>query len=98
MNDLTTTPRPVILVVEDEEEALRLRLDALIDAECTPIGVQSHDDALRELRAAPAVDLVLTDIHLAAAPDDKSGVALARYIKNSYVDLPVAGYSAVFGD
>jgi CheY-like chemotaxis protein len=62
------------------------------------IGVRSHDDALRELRAAPAVDLVLTDIHLAAAPDDKSGIALARYVKSTYLDLPVAGYSAYFAD
>lgn len=88
--------RPVVLVVEDEDDALRWRTQSLADVDCMAIGVQSHDAALRELRAAPAVDLVLTDIHLAAPVNDKSGVALARYIRDTYVDLPVAGYSAYF--
>lgn len=89
---------PVVLVVEDRKKALEFRLEALTEAGCTTIGVQSHDDAIRELRASPGVDLVLTDIHLAKQRDDKSGVALARYIKDVYKGLPVAGYSAVFFD
>jgi CheY-like chemotaxis protein len=91
-------PRPIVLVVEDNDRARRLRVEAFNQALCTPIGVRSHDDAVRELRAAPAVDLVLTDIHLAPPAEDKSGVALARYIKQTYRDMPVAGYSAVFVD
>jgi CheY-like chemotaxis protein len=89
---------PVILVVEDDDYALRLRTDAFADAACTAIGVTSKADALRELRAAPGVDLVISDIHLLARPGDKSGVALAREVKERHSDLPVVGYSAVFGD
>jgi CheY-like chemotaxis protein len=89
---------PVVLVVEDREAALDLRTGAFDDAGCTTVGVRSHDDALRELRACPGIDLVVTDIHLTKQPNDKSGVALARFVKTTYHDLPVAGYSAVFAD
>lgn len=95
----STEGRPVVLVVEDEEDALEWRMEALADVDCMVIGVGSHDEAMRELRAGPAVDLVLTDIRLTRQlKKDKSGIALARYIKETYVDLPVAGYSAVFSD
>lgn len=89
---------PIVLIVEDEEEALDLRKELLDDAGCTTIGVRSSDDAIRELRASPGVDLVLTDIRLGRRGEDKSGVALARFVKDTYVDLPVAGYSAWFED
>ena len=99
MNTVETESRPVVLVVEDNERALDLRIKLFSGADCTPIGVSSHDDAVRELRAVPGVDLVVTDIHLVAhEPGDQSGVALARYVKQVYADMPVAGYSAVFGD
>jgi len=91
-------PRPVVLVVEDNARARELRVDAFNDGDCTAIGVPSHDDAVRELRASPAVDLVLTDIHLTRDPGDKSGVALARYVKTRYASMPVSGYSAVFDE
>lgn len=91
--------RPVVLVVEDEEDALEWRTESLQAVDCMAIGVRSHDEAMRELRAGPAIDLVLTDIRLTPQINkDKSGVALARYIKETYVDLPVAGYSARFHD
>jgi CheY-like chemotaxis protein len=89
---------PIVLIVEDRPEALKLRKDLLTEAGCTAIGLTSSDDAIRELRASPGVDLVLTDIHLARKQEDKSGVALAHFIKETYRDVPVAGYSAWFGD
>jgi CheY-like chemotaxis protein len=89
---------PIILIVEDQEDALVLRSELLDSAGCTTIGVQSSDDAIRELRASPGVDLLLTDIRLGRKKEDKSGVALARYVKETYVDMPIAGYSAWFGD
>ena len=100
MSGESTNPSPVVLIVEDEARALELRIDAFSDAGFTAIGVQTADEAVRELRAGPAVDVVLTDIRLdKSVPDDKSGVDLARYIKDSYGGgMPVAGYSAVFRD
>jgi CheY-like chemotaxis protein len=94
---VTLEPNPVVLIVEDEEQALKLRSDAFADADCTVVGVRSLGDAMRELRGESGVDLVLTDIHLEQAPGDKSGVELARYVRDTYA-LPVAGYSAVFAD
>ena len=89
---------PIVLIVEDQKDALMLRSELLDSAGCTTIGVRSSDDAIRELRASPGVDLLLTDIRLGRKKEDKSGVALARYVKETYVDMPVAGYSAWFGD
>jgi CheY-like chemotaxis protein len=89
---------PIILIVEDQKDALELRAELLDSAGCTTIGVRSSDDAIRELRASPGVDLVLTDIRLGRKKEDKSGVALAEYVKKTYMDVPVAGYSAWFGD
>ncbi|HZV75216.1 MAG TPA: hypothetical protein VFF79_16005 [Conexibacter sp.] len=89
---------PLVLVVEDKRKSLELHEGLFADVGCTTIGVRSSDDAIRELRASPGVDLVVTDIHLARRREDKSGVALARFVKDTYHDLPVAGYSAVFYD
>jgi CheY-like chemotaxis protein len=90
--------RPVVLIVEDNEVGLRRRAALLADAGCTPIPVRSRDDALRELRASPGVDMVLTDIHLLDRVGDRSGVELARSAKRINNELPVAGYSAHFRD
>lgn len=51
------------------------------------------DEALRELRASPGVNMVLTDINL-EEDQSRSGVALARRIQELRNDVPVAGYSA----
>lgn len=106
MTEDLTLERPVVLLVEDDEDQLSWRRDRFADSGCMPIAVSSHDDAVRELRAGPAVDLVLTDIRLVPEAEsgdegkelDRSGLALARYVKETYVDLPVAGVSAYFDD
>lgn len=90
--------RPIVLVVEDNEVGLRRRAGLLADVGCLPIPVRSRDDAMRELRAGPGVDMVLTDIHLVDRVGDRSGVELARAAKSMNRDLPVAGYSAYFSD
>jgi CheY-like chemotaxis protein len=96
--DDTIATRPVVLVVEDNEVGLRRRAGLLADAGCTPIPVRSRDEALRELRTSPGVDMVLTDIRLVDRDGDRSGVELARSIKDLDRDLPVIGYSAHFSD
>jgi CheY-like chemotaxis protein len=99
MSPTETDANPVVLIVEDEDRALELRIDAFADAGFIAIGVQSPEEALREMRGGPAIDVVLTDIRLdKSRPDDKSGVQLASRIKDTYGDIPVAAYSAVFGD
>src|SRR2546423_1417629 len=89
---------PIVLIVEDQPDNLALRVELFKNAGCTALGVREADDAIRELRASPGIDLVFTDIHLRPSPTDKSGVALAKLVKRSHSDLPVAGYSAYFDE
>jgi CheY-like chemotaxis protein len=95
--DIAAT-RPIVLLVEDDESGLADRVGLFAASGCTPIAVRSPDDALRELRASPGVDLMLTDIHLLNRERDKSGIELARRVRREHADLPVAGYSAYFTD
>jgi CheY-like chemotaxis protein len=89
---------PVVLVVEDDETALDLRTRQLSNVGCRAIGVTNSDDAIREVWNLPLLGLVLTDINLEPGTDDQSGVALARYLHRFRPELPVAGYSAIFGE
>jgi len=88
---------PVILVVEDDPEALDQRTDLLSTLESAPIGKSSDEEAREVIHHLP-VDLVLTDIRLRLPQDDRSGIDLARYVKSIYPDLPVIGYSARVAD
>lgn len=90
--------RPLVLIVEDVPASRSVRIDLFRSIGCAALGAGSHDEALRELRASPGLDLVLCDIHLGKDRNDKSGVALARLIKSLRADLPLIGYSAVFDE
>jgi CheY-like chemotaxis protein len=94
---IASTASPIVLVVEDDEYGLQRRVDELAQVGLTAIGVGSSDEAIREMRASPGVDFVLTDIRLGPATDDKSGVSLAKYVKQTDPDVEVGGYSAYFG-
>jgi CheY-like chemotaxis protein len=91
--------RPLVLIVEDKAPSLRTRLDLFENFGCTALGATSMKDAIRELTATPMVDLVVTDIHMPDEPgraNDKSGIEFARYVRQTWNDLPIAGYSAHF--
>lgn len=89
---------PLVLVVEDDADALELRALQLEAAGCRAIAVDNSDDAVREIWHAPLLGGVLTDINLVHAGDDKSGIALARYVREHRPTLPIAGYSGVFAE
>lgn len=94
MTMVITRELPVILVVEDNPEALEQRTELLATLDAKPIGLLSGDEAREEILNS-VVDLILTDIRLKDEPwDDRSGVSLARYAKDLYPTLPVIGYSA----
>lgn len=96
---MSATTKPIVLVVDDDERTLELRVRQLRQAECEPLSVSSFAAALQQLAASPEVDAVLTDINLdATKPKDKSGVELGRLVRTMYEDLPVAAYSARFSD
>jgi CheY-like chemotaxis protein len=97
---LLERPQPLVLIVEDRADSLRRRLDLFESFGCAALGASSRDDAIRELQATPLVDLLVTDIHMGDErhPDDKSGIALARAVRQRWSDLPIAGYSAYFAE
>jgi CheY-like chemotaxis protein len=99
-NVLLERPQPLVCIVEDRPESLRRRVELFEQLGCVAIGASSRDDALRELGATPLVDLLVTDIHMADDdhPDDKSGIDLARIVRERWIDLPIAGYSAKFAE
>jgi CheY-like chemotaxis protein len=90
---------PLVLVVEDNEKARRLRADALRDAGCEVIPTEDKDAALVVLRDGPSVDLIVTDIHLGGPGDDRGGIELAQTVRDDYDDdLPMAAYSGKYGE
>lgn len=93
------SPQPLVLIVEDQPPSLRSRLDLFESFGCTALGVSSMKDAIRQLAANPLVDLLVTDIHMSVSEaNDKSGVELAQYVRQSWEGLPIAGYSAHFSE
>lgn len=89
---------PLVLVVEDDDTARSLRGRQLEQAGCRAIAVSTSDEAMREVWSSPLLAGVLTDINLTRGTDDKSGIALARYLREHRPTLPVAGYSGVFAE
>jgi CheY-like chemotaxis protein len=90
---------PTALVVEDQVRSLAIRSDLLREHGFTPIGVRSAAEAIREYRASPGIDIVLTDVNLVEARrDDKSGVQLARDIRDLNEYVPIIGISAAFAE
>jgi CheY-like chemotaxis protein len=94
----TRTPRrtrPVALIVEDMPKTLDTRIQIFNSKGFSAIGARSKAEALRELRSAPAIDLVVTDIGLNPEnPEKDSGVELLEEVRWRRKDLPVVGYSA----
>jgi len=89
--------KPLVLLVEDQEQERRSRADFLRDVGFTTIAVGSAAEAEGELRGAPGVDLVVTDINLDPhSSRDKSGVLLAKRTNALFPRLPVVAYSARF--
>jgi len=87
------------LVVEDNPNARRATIDLLEANGFSALGVGSADEALKEIKGAPSFHLILSDINLdVSRPRDKSGIALARAIRNVNMDVPVIGYSSAFAD
>ena len=85
---------PLVMVVEDKSEDLANRLEHFRDLGCTALGFVHSDDALDALFVVPAVDLILTDIDLDGTGEDESGIALARFVRDTKMNVPVFGYSA----
>ncbi len=89
-------PQPLVLVVDDDEQALEIAKEAFNDASCAVIPVRDPEDAIRQLRASPGVDLVYTDVKLTPKQGDTSGIFLGDFVKAERPEVPVAIYSINF--
>lgn len=98
--ELTTEVHPFILFVEDRDKARDYGTLFLKELGCSVVAVKNADEAIKMFMLSPNLDLVFTDIDLLGVEgkDDKSGVDLARFIKQLNCDLPIIGYSSKFDD
>ena len=87
--------KPLVLLVEDEPKERERRSELLQVAGFAAIAVGSAEEAEHELRGAPGIDLLVTDINLdPQSSRDRSGVVLAKKTSVLFPDLPVVAYSA----
>ena len=88
------TAIPLALIVDDDNKTRETRSKILEESNFIAIGASTRNDALREIKASPAIDIIITDISL--KPDDysdNSGYLLAKDISKLRPNLPIIGYS-----
>jgi|GEM_PF-5414011 len=92
--------KPLIMIVEDREDGRRDVAELLKQLGCAVITAENANEALKNYMITPRLDLVFTDIDLLGSENykDKSGVDIARFIKQLNSKLPVIGYSSKFED
>jgi CheY-like chemotaxis protein len=87
------------LVVDDDARTRNVRKRQLEQRHWNVIVVGSKKEAVTQLNACPEVDAVLTDLRLdTTVNDDKSGVALARIVRQQFGQIPIMAYSAYVAD
>lgn len=96
MSATADMPPPLVLLVEDDDRSRELMQEAFTDQDCKVIAVADPDQAVFEMRSAPGIDLLVSDVKLRADDDDTSGMRLGEYLKNIRPDIPVALYSSIF--
>lgn len=76
--DVVKSPRPVVLVVEDDEPTLRGYIRGL-ESECDVLDCRKVEEAKAAIERAPRLDLVILDIGL----PDGSGYDVAAYLRST---------------
>jgi len=91
-------PRPLVLVVEDDDRSRELVSERFAEEDCQVIAVEDPDDAVWEIRSSPGFDLLFTDVRLRDDDDedDTSGMLLGEYVKSVRPEIPVAVFSSKF--
>ena len=88
---------PLALIVEDNERSALQRAAACHEHGFEVMIAPSREDAFRQLRSSPSVDLLVCDINLDIEdPDDKSGLAVAEVARKERPKLTIVGYSGHF--
>lgn len=95
--DAAVSQVPVqILLVEDDPVTASLRAELFAAHGCNVTVAHTSDEAIAYLNSEESLDLIVTDIKLAAAANDRSGMDLAQLVKDIRPDTPVAAYSGYF--
>jgi CheY-like chemotaxis protein len=90
---------PLLLLVDDNTKSLQNRRELFDEVGFATLAVEDEQQAIKEFVASPGVDVVITDIRLhTKKPLDKSGVSLARRLKEINPEIPIVGYSAAFAE
>lgn len=82
-----------VLLVEDQDSVRGVSVAALQELGHTVIAAETPSEALRQLRTAPAIDLLLTDVIL----PEMNGARLAALVTQQRPDLPVLFTSGFVG-
>ena len=86
--------KPIALIIEDDAAKLRTRRLLFSTEGFQPIEARTAEEAVRQFRSTPTVDIVVADINLRSAePMDKSGVKVVTDIRRQRPDLPIIGLS-----
>ena len=94
MSTAVDQDRPIALIVEDDAESLKTRRQLFAGHGFQAIGASSEQEAIRQFRSTPTIDIVVTDINLENKdPTNRAGVAVAAAIRNQRRELPVMGLS-----
>lgn len=92
--------KPFILIVEDRKDLRELESFVFKGLGCSVIVASNPIDALKTFLSSPQLDLIFTDIDLLADYNkhDKSGVDIARLIRQLNPEIPIVGYSSKFSE
>lgn len=89
MNTQTFTlrdPKPLVLIVEDDELLRALMVEVVTDADLRVEAVSTADAGLRAFEACPHIGLLLTDVR---TPGILNGWDLAKTVCDRNPDVPV---------
>ncbi|MBV9931990.1 MAG: response regulator [Alphaproteobacteria bacterium] len=75
-----------VLIVDDEPLVLQATADLLADDGCAVLLAGSFAEAIERLEAAPAPDVLVTDIRFSGGPD---GIALARTVAERWPQVRI---------
>lgn len=86
MNGHSITPRPVVLLVEDELFVRIATADALMDAGFEVVETAHAKAALEVLRCRPDIRILFTDVQM---PGSMNGLELASLVRREWPHIAV---------
>lgn len=90
--------QPTILIVDDDRESLHNRTTMFSDSGVAvreAASMQEAEELIEE--QGTDLDLAIVDINLTGDPLDRSGISLAKLLKQRMPNLPIVAYSAYYG-